>query len=183
MKYAMNLNEYKEKKPHRTKRLVWYVVNNTLFRILVTPYLKEARNALLRLFGAKVARGVLIYPSVDIWYPWKLEMGRYSCIGAKVKLYNKDTIRIGENVVVSQGCFLCTASHDISSEAHTLVTRPIILNDRVWVAADAFVSPGVTIGEGSVVAARSVVVKDVDAWTVVGGNPAQIIKKREIKDE
>lgn len=177
----MNLNEYKEKKPHRTKRLVWYVVNNTLFRILATPYLKEARNALLRLFGAKVARGVLIYPSVDIWYPWKLEMGRYSCIGAKVNLYNKDVIRIGENVVVSQGSFLCTASHDISSEAHTLVTRPIILNNRVWVAAEAYVAPGVTIGEGAVVAARAVVVKNVESWTVVGGNPAKFLKHRVIQ--
>ena len=179
----MNLNEYKEKKPHRTKRIVWCVVNNTLFRILVTPYLKEVRNTLLRLFGAKVARGVLIYPSVDVWYPWKLKIGRFSCVGAKVNLYNKDLIQIGENVVISQGSSLCTASHNISSELHTLVTRPIILNNRVWVAADAFIGPGVTIGEGAVVGARAAVFKDVEPWMVVGGNPAKFIKKRVIKQE
>lgn len=179
----MNLNEYVEHKPHRAKRILWYVVNKTLFRVLVTPYLKEFRNGLLRLFGAQVARGVLIYPSVDVWYPWKLKIGRFSCVGAKVNLYNKDFIEIGENVVVSQNSFLCTASHNINSESHTLITRPIILDNRSWVAADSFVGMGVTIGEGAVVGARAAVFKDVEPWTVVGGNPAKFIKKRVISHE
>ena len=176
----MNLNEYVEHKPYRAKRILWYFVNKTLFRVLVTPYLKELRNGLLRLFGAEVARGVLIYPSVEVWYPWKLKIGRYSCIGAKVNLYNKDFIGIGENVVVSQKSFLCTASHDINSEFHTLITRPIIIGNCSWVAAEAFIGPGVTIGEGAVVGARAAVFKDVEPWTVVGGNPAKVIKKRII---
>lgn len=179
----MNLDEYEEPKPYYMKRLVWSVVNKTLFRILITPYLKEVRNALLRMFGAKVAKGILIYPSVDIWYPWKLEIGRFSCIGPKVNLYNKDEIIIGENVVVSQESLLCTASHDYNKASHDLITKPIIIQDRVWVASQAFVGMGVTLGKGSIVGARSVVLKDVESWTVVGGNPAKFIKKRMLKDD
>lgn len=179
----MNLNKYKELKPYLVKRLVWSIINRTLFRLLITPYLKEVRNALLRMFGAKIAKGVLIYQSVDIWYPWKLEIGRYSCIGSKVNLYNKDKIIIGENVVISQESFLCTASHDYNKTSHDLTTKPIIIKNRVWVASQAFVGMGVTLGEGAIVGARSAVFKDVEPWTIVGGNPAQFIKKRVIVDE
>ena len=177
----MNLDKYKEPKPYLVKRIVWSIVNKTLFRLLITPYLKEVRNALLRMFGAKVAKGIMIYPSVDIWYPWKLEIGRYSCIGPKVNLYNKDSIIIGDNVVISQESFLCTASHDYNKASHDLITKPIIIHDRVWVASQAFVGMGVTLGEGAVVGARSAVFMDVEPWTVVGGNPATSIKKRELK--
>lgn len=179
----MDLNKYMEPKPHRFKRIIWEVINRTIFRLLITPYLKEFRNSILRLFGAKIARGVLIYPTVNIWYPWKLQIGRFSCIGGNVNLYNKENIVIYENVVVSQNSFLCTATHNIESESHDLITRPIVINNRAWVAADVFVGPGVTIGEGAVVGARAAVFKDVEPWTVVGGNPAKYIKKRVIKDE
>ena len=178
----MNLNKYKEPKPYIVKRLIWSIVNKTLFRLLITPYLKEVRNALLRMFGAKIAKGILIYPSVDIWYPWKLEIGRFSCIGPKVNLYNKDNIIIGENVVISQESFLCTASHDYNKLSHDLITKPIIIKNRVWVASQAFVGMGVTLGEGAIIGARSAVFKDVEPWTIVGGNPAIIIKKRELKN-
>lgn len=110
-------------------------------------------------------------------------MGKYSCIGGQVKLYNKDMIVIDDNVVVSQGAYLCTASHDITSPAHDLITSPIHLCDRSWVAADAFIGMGVTIGKGAVVGARAAVFKDVETWSVVGGNPAKFIKKRVIIDE
>lgn len=86
---------------------------------------------------------------------------------------------IGDNSVVSQGAFLCTAGHDITDSKHTLITAPIIIGDTAWVAADAFVNMGVTIGEGAVVGARAAVFKDVNPWTVVGGNPARFIKERK----
>ena len=93
-----------------------------------------------------------------------------------------DKISIGANTTVSQGAFLCTASHDITDPLNTLITAPIVIEDQAWIGAKAFVGMGVTIGEGAVVGARAAVFKDVEPWTVVGGNPARFIKKRTIKE-
>lgn len=109
-------------------------------------------------------------------------MAEYSCMDSYVDCYNVDMIKIGAHSTVSQKTFLCTASHDITNSKHPLITAPLIIEDQVWIAADAFISMGLTIGQGAVVGARAVVVKDVESWTVVGGNPAKFIKKREIKD-
>jgi len=124
----------------------------------------------------------MIYPSTKIFAPWNLEMKSHSCIGPYAKIYNKDKITIGENAVVSQNASLCTAGHDISDSQHSLITAPIVIGDRAWIAAEAFVGMGVTVGEGAVVGARAAVFKDVEPWTVVGGNPAKFIKERKIKD-
>ena len=172
-----NLSDYKEVKPHRLKRIVWYLINNSVFRLLPTRYLKHLRHALLRMFGAKIAHESLVYSSCTIYAPWNLIMGR-ACIGPHAEIYNKDMVVIGDNCVISQGSFLCTASHDISKPLMPLVTKPIYVKDNAWVAADAFVGMGVTIGEGAVVGARAAVFKDVEPWTVVGGNPAIKIKER-----
>ncbi|WKX77482.1 putative colanic acid biosynthesis acetyltransferase [Zobellia laminariae] len=137
---------------------------------------------LLRAFGAKVPLKVMVYSSAKIWAPWNLEMDEHSCIGPRTEIYNKNKIIIGKNCVVSQGAYLCTATHDISDSSHPLISSPIIMNDKSWIAADVFVGPGVTIGEGAVVGARSAVFKDVQPWTVVGGNPAKFIKNRIIKN-
>lgn len=177
----MNLNEYREEKPHYLKRVCWYVVNVTLFRVLFGRKLRYIRNILLRVFGANIPMESLIYASCRIWAPWNLTVGKFSCVGPHTQLYNKSPIVIGNNTVVSQGTFLCTASHDITDASHSLIIAPIILQDRVWVAADAFIGMGVTIGEGAVVGARACVFRDIEPWTVVGGNPAKFIKKRIIK--
>ena len=108
-------------------------------------------------------------------------MERYACLTSDVDCYNVDIIRIGANTTVSQGAYLCTASHDITNPLNPLITAPIIIEDQAWIAADAFVSMGVTIGQGAVVGARAAVFKDVEPWTVVGGNPAKFIKKRILK--
>lgn len=173
---------YTEPKPHHLKRVCWYIVNHTLFRWLVGTPLRYERNLLLRLFGARIPLKSLIYPSCDIWAPWNLEVGEYSCVGPNTQLYNKAPIVIGDNVVVSQGAYLCTASHDITDPHHALITASITVCDWAWVAADAFVGMGVTIGEGAVVGARGCVFKDVEPWTVVGGNPAKMISKRVMKE-
>ncbi len=172
----MNLSDYKEEKPHRIKRIIWYIVNATIFRCLPTPL----RHGLLKLFGAKIGRDALIYPSCKIYAPWSLTVGR-ACIGPNTELYNKAPITIGNDCVISQGSYLCTASHDISSLMLPLVSRPISIENHAWVAADAFVGMGVTVGEGAVVGARAAVFRDVEPWTVVGGNPARTIKKRTLK--
>lgn len=174
----MNLNEYREEKLCHFKRMCWHVVNVTLFRLLIGRKLRFVRNLLLRSFGANIPLESLIYSSCKIWAPWNLTVGKFSCVGPNTQLYNKAPIVIGDNTVVSQGAFLCTASHDISDPCHALITAPIILKDRVWVAADAFIGMGVTIGEGAVVGARACVFKDVEPWMVVGGNPAKVLKKR-----
>lgn len=136
------------------------------------------RNLWLRVFGAKIGKGVHVYPKVRIWQPWMLEMGDYSCLANGVDCYTADIVRIGKNVVVSQDSFICTASHDIASKTFDLVTKPIILMSNSWVGARATLLPGVKLGEGAVVAASAVVTKDVEPWMVVGGNPARVIKKR-----
>ena len=136
------------------------------------------RRAWLRLFGARIDRSASIYPSARIWAPWNLDMGPRSALGDLVDCYNVDQVTLEEDAIASQQAFLCTASHDISDPGRRLVTAPIRLGRSSWVCAGAFVHPGVAIGEGAVVGARSVVTKDVAPWTVVGGNPAKFLKAR-----
>jgi len=178
----MNLSNYQEKKERFKIRVLWIIVNHTIFRLFGGTFFRNFRNFLLIVFGAEVDKQSLIYCSATIFAPWNLKIGR-ACIGPNVEVYNKDKIHIGDDCVISQGSFLCTASHDISSKMLPLVKAPIIINNNVWVGADAFIGMGVTIGEGAVVGARAAVFKDVEPWTVVGGNPAKFIKKREIKHE
>ncbi len=173
------MENYHEEKPHNLKRIVWFFVNHTVFRLSCCGAMGPFGLWLLRLFGAKIGkRKCLVYGTANIFAPWNLEMDNHSCIGPHANIYNKDLIRIGSHSVISQGAYLCTASHDYNSPDHTLITKPIIVGDHVWIAAEAFVGMGVTIGEGAVVAARAVVNKDVEPWTVVGGNPAKYIKDR-----
>lgn len=177
------LYKYREKKPHKFKRYIWKCVNSTIFRCMPGYPLCYVRILLLKLFGADIPMRTLVSNFADIYAPWNLKMEKYSCIGPHVELYNKDLIIIGENVVVSQGSYLCTASHDISSSLLTLITKPIIIKNRAWIASDAFIGMGVIIGEGAIVGARGCVYKDVAPWTVVGGNPAKYIKNRILKNE
>ena len=137
----------------------------------------------MRLFGAKVASTANIYATATVFMPWNLVMKDHACLASGVDCYNAVPIEIGVNATVSQRSFLCTASHDISSSRHEQTERPIVIADRAWVAAEAFIGPGVTIGEGAVVGARAAVFKDVEPWTVVGGNPARVLKKRVIRED
>jgi len=168
---------------YRIGRVVWSIVWTLACRW--TPqgvgFLYWWRNLWLRLFGAKIGRGVHVYPSACIWQPWFLEMGDYSCLANSVDCYSAAVISIGRNAVVSQGAYLCAASHDISSLFFELEARPIVIGDNVWVAARSVVLPGVRLGEGAVVAAGAVVSRDVDPWVVVAGNPARSIKMRKLE--
>jgi len=109
-------------------------------------------------------------------------MGDYSVLAEGVNCYSMDKITIGSKVAVSQRAFLCCGSHDISSYVRPLITKPIFLGDHVWVCAEAFIGPGVNVEKGGVIAARSVVVKDIEAMQVVAGNPAKLVKYREVKE-
>ena len=133
---------------------------------------------LLRLFGAKVRRNVHIHPSVRIFIPWNLQIGDWSSVGFDALIYNLGPVVIGEKVTISQRTHLCAGSHDFRDPAMTLLKLPIMIGNEAWICADAFVGPGVVVGKGAVVGARAVVVKDVEAGSVVGGNPAKVISKR-----
>lgn len=167
---------------NKLRRLFWNVCCLVLFRPFAGPLFWRWRNTVVRLFGAKIGINCKISNSARIWAPWNLELGKFVCLGPHCEIYSADKIIIGDKVTISQGAYLCAASHDISYINKPLVTRPIRIAKFAWICADAFVGMGVTIGEGAVVGARSAVFKDVDPWTVVGGNPAMFIKKREIKN-
>lgn len=167
---------------NKLKRLCWNICCFILFRPFALPIFKGWRSFILRIWGAKIGKGSVIHASSNIWAPWNLEVGQRTCIGPNTIIYNPGKIILGNKVAISQYSYLCTATHNYESKLHTLYWKTIYIHDRAWVAADSFVGPGVTIGEGAVIGARAVVFKDVEPWTVVGGNPAKYIKDRVIKD-
>lgn len=132
---------------------------------------------MLRMFGATLGKGVKIYPSAVIEFPWLLEVGDYSVIAWNVRIYNLGKIIIGSRTVISQHAHLCGGTHDYLSTDFTLVRTGLTIGSNVWIAADAFISPGVVVHEGAIVGARAVVTRDVDGKSVVAGNPAVEIKK------
>lgn len=170
---------YYEVKPFYCKMVIWRILNVLLFPLLP----KKGRNKLLCLFGTKMEKSLCVYRSVRIYAPWNLNVEDGVVIGPNVEIYNKAKVTIGYQSTISQNVYICTASHDIYLKSLDLVTKPIQIASYSWVASRALILPGVTIGEGAVVAAGAVVVKDVEPWTVVGGNPAKFIKKRELKNE
>ena len=163
---------------NRFTRALWSFVWLLLFR--PSPRSFHAwRSMLLRLFGAQLGEKVHVYPNVKIWLPSLLVMGNRVGIADGVTLYNMATIHIGDNCVVSQGAHLCAGTHDIDSVNFQLIAKPITLKAEVWVCAEAFIGPGVTIAEGCVLGARAVVVKCItDPWTVWAGNPATMKRMR-----
>lgn len=163
---------------NKMMRLIWSIVSILLFRPFSLRFFKPWRIFILKCFGAKLSWTSMINSNVKIWAPWNLQMGDYSCLGPNVDCYNQGKIWIGSNVTISQKAYLCASSHDYTSINNPLVLKDITIEDRAWIAADSFIGPGVTIGKGAVVGARSAVFRDVAQWTVVGGNPAKFIKER-----
>jgi putative colanic acid biosynthesis acetyltransferase WcaF len=157
---------------------LWWLVQATLFRL--SPQICYGwRRFLLRLFGAHVGPGVLVRASAEIIYPWKVWIGAHSWIGDGAKLYSLGEIRIGPNSVVSQYAHLCAGSHDASSVTFDLQALPITVGAECWVASEVFVAPGVTIGDGTVVGARSTVFHDLPPGMICYGNPARPVRRRK----
>jgi len=162
-------------------RAVWGVVWLLLYR--PTPRTFHAwRCLLLKLFGARLGKGVHPYPSARVWAPWNLEMGDHACLSEHVDCYCVDKIRIGAHTTISQYSFLCSASHDYTRTTMPLTVAPITIGSRAWITSDVFVAPGVTIGDGVVVGARSSVFGDLPAWTIARGNPAAPVRRRTLVD-
>lgn len=161
------------------KRTLWFFVNAVIFQNPAFPF-RSPKPALLRLFGARVGRGVVIHPSVNIKFPWKLTIGDHSWIGQRVWLDNLDRLTIGSNVVISQGAMIIQGSHDYKKVDYPTYTRPVVLEDGSWVGAGALVTLGVTMKSHSVLAAGSMTSKDLEPYMIYQGNPAVAVRERII---
>lgn len=156
---------------------LWWLVQATLFRCS-PQFMFGWRCWLLKLFGAQVGRAVRIRPSVKITYPWKVAIGNHVWIGDDVVLYSLGEIEIGDNSVVSQRSYLCAASHDYTQPDFPIYQNKVFIGAQVWLATDVFVAPGITIGFGAVVGARSSVFHDLPPMMVSLGSPAKPIRSR-----
>ena len=174
----VNLREYRNPHGHTLRRFIWEVVWAIGGRWTPRWTLNGWRRLLVSAFGAKIGKGVRFQGGTAVWQPWRIQIGANSWIDGDAKLYSVDDIRIGHDAVISEGAFICTASHDLASKTFALTNAPIEIGDYAWICAHAIVLPGVKVGEGAVVASGAVVTKDVEPWTVVGGVPAKVIKKR-----
>lgn len=163
---------------HRIFRLVW----GTSWLLLCAwtpPFLWRWRRWILQMFGAKIGNYCDVRGTASVWDPRQLEMHDHSMLADGVRCYNVARVTLYSHALVSQQAYLCSASHDIDSASFDLVARPITLYTRSWVASDAFVGPGVSLGEGAVLAARAATFRDLDPWKVYRGNPATVVRDRK----
>lgn len=172
----MHLNNFKDRRVN-FRRAIWTLFQDYIFRFVPSP-LDGVRCSILRLFGAKIGKGVTIRSSVRVDSPENLIIGNHCWIGENVLLNNIGKITIGSNCCISQGCFLSSASHDYTKESFDLVGEPIVIRNGVWIGAGSMVHPGIEIGEESIIGAMSNVLKDVEPNTINFGNPCQLIRKR-----
>ena len=156
---------------------LWWLVQSTAFALSPQPFYGW-RNWLLRLFGAEIGTGVRIRASARVTYPWKIKIGDNSWIGDRTELYSLYNISIGSNTCVSQDCYLCTGSHDQGKVDFSYACAEINIGDQVWLAAGNFIGPGVDVGYGTVVGARSVVLKSLRSESLYAGHPVRYISER-----
>lgn len=164
---------------NRLARVAWGLSWLLLARF-TPPLLHPWRRLLLRAFGARIAAGARVHGSAVIWLPANLDLGENCLIGPRVRLYNQGRIAIGDRTVISQGAHLCASSHDVRDPHFQLVLRPIAVGADCWIAAEAFVGPGVTLHDGAVLAARGALFQDAEAGMIYRGNPAAAIKPRAL---
>ncbi|WP_171036512.1 putative colanic acid biosynthesis acetyltransferase [Dyadobacter sediminis] len=161
---------------------LWWIIQALFFK--TSPqFMYGWRRFLMRLFGAKIGKGVILRPSVHTQFPWKVTIGDYSWIGDHAVLYSLGPITIGSNVVISQKSYLCTGSHDYLKNDFPIYSEPIHIENECWLATDVFVGPGVTIGRGTVVGARSSVFKSLPGNKICTGSPAKPVKDRLSRQE
>ena len=161
----------------KVMRVLWMYAGQNLFRMTFHNWY-GLRAAILRLFGAKVGHPVRIRPSVIIEQPWNLAIGDNSSIGDRSVVYCLGKVTIGSNVSISQHAHLCAGTHDYTTPDLPLIRPPVTIRDHAWIAADAFVGPNVTVGEGAILGARGCAFKDLEPWSIYGGNPAKRLRDR-----
>ena len=161
---------------------VWFFFGLPVLRSAWIPF-SSVRCWLLGAFGARIGDGVVIKPGVRVKYPWRLEIGAHAWVGEDAWIDNLEQVTIGAHACVSQGVYLCTGNHDWTDPAFGLSAKGITIGDCAWLGARVIVCPGVTVGEGAVVAAGGVAVKAVPTYEIHGGNPAMLVRKREISKD
>lgn len=176
-----NFNNDWYKPGNELKIALWYIFNQCFINSYLLP-ISSFKRSLLRLFGAKIGKGVIIKPKVNIKYPWKLEVGDYSWIGEKVWIDNLAKVTVGKNVCISQGALLLCGNHDYSISSFDLIVKEIILEDGVWIGAQAFVAPGIRCKSHAVLSASSFAKENLESYTIYAGNPAKAIKQRVINN-
>lgn len=175
---ASNRKSQKYSKQELLLRVLWGI-GKIAFRLSPRPCFGW-RRLVLRCFGAKIGAHVNTYATTRIYFPWNLTIGDWSAIGEDAFIYNLGPVTIGSKVTISHRAQLCAGTHDYTRTDLPLLKPPIVVHDQAWICADAFIGPKVTIGEGAIVGARAVAMRDVPAWTIVAGNPAKPVKKREM---
>lgn len=161
-------------------RSLWHIVNALFLQNPLNPS-SRLKIAFLRLFGARIGEGVVLKPSINVKFPWNLEVGDYSWIGENAWLDSLAPIKIGSNACISQGGYFCTGNHDWTDPAFGLIVKGITIEDGAWIGARATVLPGVTVKSHSIVAAGSVIAKDTEAYGIYVGNPAVKVKERKVR--
>lgn len=165
---------------NRLLRVVWGIAWLVLARFTPPP-LHAWRRLVLRAFGADIAKGARVHASVSIWFPANLSLGEHVLVGPGARLYNQGHITIGPRTVISQRAHICASTHDVNDPEFQLQLRPVIIGAQCWVAAEAFVGPGVVMGDRSVLAARGALFSAAEPDTIYSGNPAVRLKQRQLR--
>ncbi|HUB68306.1 MAG TPA: WcaF family extracellular polysaccharide biosynthesis acetyltransferase [Candidatus Methylacidiphilales bacterium] len=162
----------------RLREGLW-ILCKCLFFLGPFPWPSSLRVFFLRLFGARIGQNAVIRSGVNITFPWRFVTGDHVWIGDDVLILSLATVTLGSHVCISQRAFLCTGSHAWKSDTFDLETRPITVEDQVWIAAQAFIGPGTRLGQGSVIGAGTVLMKSIPANSIAKGNPPQVASKFE----
>ncbi len=163
---------------NRLRRMVWNITWLLLYRPSPRPF-HGWRAMLLRLFGAKLGPDCHFYPGSRVWAPWNLNCADHVSAADAVEIYNPSPMQLGSHVILSQGCYLCGATHDYNDPAFPLIAYAMTIEPYVWICARASVAPGIRVGEGAVLGLGSVATRDLDPWTVYSGHPAQPVRQRQ----
>jgi putative colanic acid biosynthesis acetyltransferase WcaF len=165
----------------RWKVIFWFLCNS----IFINSYLPipvSLKIWVLRCFGAKIGKGVMIKPAINIKYPWFLSIGDYSWIGETAWIDNFTSVNIGSHVCISQGAYLLTGNHDYKKSTFDHMISPIVIEDGAWIGAKSVVGPGVTVKTHAVLAVGSVASSELEPYTIYRGNPATIVRKRVLEN-
>lgn len=162
------------------KIISWYFINVLFVKLSIFPFML-IKITIIRLFGAKLGRGLYIKPGVLIKSPWNLSIGENCWIGENAWIDNLDKVKIGNNVCISQGALLLTGNHDYTISSMPYRNAPIVIEDGAWIGAKATVCPGVKVGKNAILTVGSVATKDLEENGIYQGNPAVKIRTRVIK--